>query len=80
MTKLEVPYGKQLGVNHGYSDDTADKTTIMTFVSKSRPVKDSDGVLYISGQRIDGNFLEGRLDRLRLEQPDWRAYGYDSSF
>jgi hypothetical protein len=73
LTKITVPYGEQRG-----SDATGgtDLTTTMSFNSKAQPTIGARGELQVSGQRIDGNFLETRLHALKLPPPDYSNFRY----
>jgi hypothetical protein len=73
LTKITVPYGEQRG---GDAMSGTDQSTTLSFTSKDQPTLGTRGELNISGQRIDGNFLETRLHGLKLELPDYTNFRY----
>ena len=73
LTKIVVPYGEQRG---GDAMMGADLSTTLSFTSKHQPTVGARGELSISGQRIDGNFLETRLHGLKLPLPDYTSFRY----
>jgi hypothetical protein len=73
LTKITVPYGEQRG---GDAMGGTDLTTTMSFNSKVQPTIGARGELQVSGQRIDGNFLETRLHALKLPLPDYTHFRY----
>jgi hypothetical protein len=73
LTKITVPYGEQRG---GDAMSGTDLSTTLSFTSKDQPTLGARGELIISGQRIDGNFLETRLHGLNLALPDYTNFRY----
>jgi hypothetical protein len=73
LTKIAVPYGEQRG---GDAMSGTDLNTTLNFTSKEQPTIGARGELNISGQRIDGNFLETRLHGLKLPPPDYTHFRY----
>jgi hypothetical protein len=73
LTQIAVPYGEQRG---GDAIRGTDLSTTLTFISKDQPTLNQRGQLQVSGQRIDGNFLESRLHGLKLPLPDYTNFRY----
>lgn len=73
LTKITVPYGEQRGAD---AMSGTDLSTTMSFMSKEPPTINKGGELYVSGQRVDGNFLETRLHGLKLPLPDYTHFRY----
>ena len=73
LTKIDVPYGEQLGGNR--SGET-DLTTTMCIPSRDQPTIGARGELSINGQTIDGNRLERYLGDAKLRLPDYTEFRY----